>query len=293
VNRISSPPTVGWPMGRSRSRSTGISRASSSRSSSRNRSCPASPCSPMATSPTRTGFDGWSRASVDQHRPTVLLPDGAEVHAPIFSAAPVARADHRRRLDVGRSEQRHHGQAGPPGPYTMARLARTGGHHGGARARSGEALNVELLALAAAGCPIIQIDEGALRRSATTRPRGLYAETQRRLTAGSADQHLSLGLNRGGIHPAGHATVLTARTSAIWSTRSAGPTPGVSSSPPAGDRRCHRCSRRDKPGARRDRGDGLGDGLVRPRSARRHVSASRRMAASAPSAAMPLAARSS
>ncbi len=42
----------------------------------------------------------------------------------------------------------------------------------------------------------------------TLREWELYAETQRRLTAGLEDQHLSLGLYHGGIHPAGHAAVL-------------------------------------------------------------------------------------
>ena len=49
------------------------------------------------------------------------------------------------------------------GPYTMARLAEPGGASREVLALAlAEALNAELLALAAAGCPIIQIDEGAL-----------------------------------------------------------------------------------------------------------------------------------
>ncbi len=46
-------------------------------------------------------------------------------------------------------------------------------------------------------------------RSATIRPSGSsIAETQTRLTAGLEAHHLSLGLYRGGIDPAGHASVL-------------------------------------------------------------------------------------
>ena len=97
-----------------------------------------------------------------------------------------------------------------PGPYTVARLAEPGGASREVLALAlAEALNLEVLALAAAGCPIIQIDEGALTTIGDDEAEWrLYAETQRRLTAGSADQHLSLGVYRGGIHPAGHATVL-------------------------------------------------------------------------------------
>ena len=96
------------------------------------------------------------------------------------------------------------------GPYTMARLSDPGGAAREVLALGlAEALNAEVHALIAAGCPMIQIDEGALTSIGDDGAEWqLYAETQRRLTAGSGEQHLSLGLYRGAIHPAGHATVL-------------------------------------------------------------------------------------
>jgi len=142
---------------------------------------------------------------------TVLLPDGAEVHAPVFAAAPMWRdpitvdawswADRNSDIMVKQVLV---------GPYTIARLAEPGGASREVLALAlAEALNAEIHALIAAGCPIIQIDEGALTSIGDDDAEwSLYAETQRRLTAGLADQHLSLGLYRGGIHPAGHGAVL-------------------------------------------------------------------------------------
>ncbi len=96
------------------------------------------------------------------------------------------------------------------GPYTIARLAGPGGARREVLALGlAEALNAELRALAEAGCPIIQVDEGALTTIGDDEAEwGLYAETQRRLTAGLEGHHLSLGIYRGAIDPAGHATVL-------------------------------------------------------------------------------------
>jgi 5-methyltetrahydropteroyltriglutamate--homocysteine methyltransferase len=96
------------------------------------------------------------------------------------------------------------------GPYTMARLADPGGAPREVLALAlAEALNQEIGSLVAAGCPVIQVDEGALTTIGDDAAEwDLYAETQRRLTAGLAEHHLSLGLYRGAIDPAGHATVL-------------------------------------------------------------------------------------
>ncbi len=167
----------------------------------------------MATSPhedrLRRLVEGLGGTSTDR---TVLLPDGAEVHAPIFIGGPgVARADHGRRLALGRWRTATSWSSRSSSGRTPWRGWPSPAAHRGRCSRSAlaEALNAELLALAAAGCPIIQIDEGALTTIGDDEAEWrLYAETQRRLTAGSADQHLSLGLYRGGIHPAGHATVL-------------------------------------------------------------------------------------
>jgi methionine synthase II (cobalamin-independent) len=142
---------------------------------------------------------------------SVALPDGAEARAPRFDQAPRWRepitvdawhwADDASDILVKQVLT---------GPYTIARLADPGGAPREVLALGlAEALNQELHALAAAGCPLIQIDEGALTAiDDDSAEWALYAETQRRLTAGLEDQHLSLGLHRGAIDPAGHATVL-------------------------------------------------------------------------------------
>ena len=142
---------------------------------------------------------------------TVLLADGAEVHTPRFDG-PVAwqgpiTVESWRWAD-GSSDI----MVKQPliGPYTLAALAEPGAVPRERLALDlAEAMNAELRALAAAGCPLIQVDEGALTTigddAAAWR---LYGETQRRLTAGLEEIHLSLGLYHGAIDPAGHATVL-------------------------------------------------------------------------------------
>jgi methionine synthase II (cobalamin-independent) len=96
------------------------------------------------------------------------------------------------------------------GPFTIARLAEpTGVSRRDLAVALADAMNAELRALADAGCQIIQVDEGAL--TAIGGDDGewrLYGETQRRLTDGLQDHHLSLGLYRGAVHPAGHRTIL-------------------------------------------------------------------------------------
>ena len=94
----------------------------------------------------------------------VALPDGAAVHAPRFDQRPPG--GRRSRVDAW---QWADGAADIPlkqvliGPYTIARLAEPGGARREVLALGlAEALNAELRALAAAGCPIIQVDEGAL-----------------------------------------------------------------------------------------------------------------------------------
>ena len=73
------------------------------------------------------------------------------------------------------------------GPYTHRPAGRAGRS---VRARVlalglAEAMNAELRALAEAGCPIIQVDEGALTAIGDDEAEWrLYAETQRRLTDG-------------------------------------------------------------------------------------------------------------
>ena len=156
----------------------------------------------------RRQVDGLGGTSSER---LVLLPDGAEVHAPIFSAPPLWREP--ITVDAWRWADGASDIAVKQvliGPYTMSRLADPGGASREVLALGlAEALNAELLALAAAGCPLIQVDEGALTAIGDDEAEWqLYAETQRRLTAGLAEQHLSLGLYGGGVHPVGHATIL-------------------------------------------------------------------------------------
>jgi methionine synthase II (cobalamin-independent) len=152
-----------------------------------------------------TGLGGTSSERV------VALPDGAAVHAPIFDGTPAWTgpitvdgwqwADRNTDIMVKQVLV---------GPYTIARLAAPGetAREGLALALA-DALNAEMRALAEAGCPLIQVDEGALTTVGDDAAEWrLYAETQRRLTAGLEERHLSLGIYRGAIDPAGHETVL-------------------------------------------------------------------------------------
>lgn len=139
------------------------------------------------------------------------LPDGAPVLAPRFDRAPAWQspitvddwswADQATDLPVKQTLV---------GPYTIARLAEPGGASRGTLALGlAEAMNGELRALSAAGCPIIEIDEGALTSLGDDAAEWeLYVETQRRLTVGLEDHHLSLGLYHGAVDPAGHARIL-------------------------------------------------------------------------------------
>jgi 5-methyltetrahydropteroyltriglutamate--homocysteine methyltransferase len=151
------------------------------------------------------GLGGSSSAQV------VTLPDGAEVFAPRFDRpvgwrGPITvdawrRADQASDLLVKQVLI---------GPYTIARLTDpAGATREGLALSLAEALNAELRALVEAGCPVIQIDEGALTTIGDDeREWGLYAETQRRLTAGLEERHLSLGIYHGAVTPAGHASIL-------------------------------------------------------------------------------------
>jgi len=143
--------------------------------------------------------------------PSVALPDGAAVRAPRFDQPVGWRAP----ITVGAWRRADRASDIPVkqvliGPYTIARLADPG-----TPAREGlavglaEALNAEIHALVEAGCPLIQVDEGALTTIGDDAAEWrLYGETQRRLTAGLSEHHLSLGIYRGAVAPAGHATIL-------------------------------------------------------------------------------------
>lgn len=142
---------------------------------------------------------------------SVTLPDGAVVHVPRFDQ-PVAW-----RGPITVDAWRWADQASDIvvkqvliGPYTIARLADPGGAARDDLALGlAEALNTELHALVQAGCHVIQVDEGALTAIGDDPAEWrLYAETQRRLTAGLEEHHLSLGIYRGAVAPAGHSSIL-------------------------------------------------------------------------------------
>lgn len=144
-------------------------------------------------------------------RRQVELPDGATVAAPRFDALPVWGSP------ISVAAWRWAAQATEQvvkqvvvGPYTISRAAVPGAVPRADLAIGlAEALNAELRALADAGCPLIQVDEGALTAIGADQAEWrLYAETQRRLTAGLDDTHLSLGLHRGGVDPTGHRPIL-------------------------------------------------------------------------------------
>ena len=70
-----------------------------------------------------------------------------------------------------------------------------------------EALNAEIVDLAAAGCPLIEIDEpDAIEIGTDDSERRLFIEAQRRLTAGLSGPHLSLALTGGNADEAGVET---------------------------------------------------------------------------------------
>jgi methionine synthase II (cobalamin-independent) len=98
------------------------------------------------------------------------------------------------------------------GPYTLARAVERGVHRREAVTLAlAEALGAELRALAAAGCPLIQVDEDAATLIGDSpTERRLFGEAQRRLLEGLGDAHLSLAIRGGNADAAGAATILDA-----------------------------------------------------------------------------------
>ena len=95
-----------------------------------------------------------------------------------------------------------------PGPYSACRLAADAD---ASRERAtlavAEALNAEIRALAAAGCPLVEIDEpDAVAIGDDAAERRLFADAHRRLTDGIGNVHLSLALTGGNADTAGAAT---------------------------------------------------------------------------------------
>jgi hypothetical protein len=156
----------------------------------------------------RTLVEGLGGTSLGQ---PVALPDRATARAPRFDRPPHWRGP------ITVDDWQWADQASDilvkqvlVGPYTLSRLADPGGADRPVLALAlAEALNAELHALVQAGCPVIQLDEGGLSAIGDdTAEWGLYAETQRRLTAGLGEHHLSLGVYPGAVDPAGYASIL-------------------------------------------------------------------------------------
>jgi methionine synthase II (cobalamin-independent) len=105
------------------------------------------------------------------------------------------------------------------GPLTLAR--------GGDRAEvlaAAEALNEDLRALAAAGCPLIEIHEPAAIEIGTDEPsRRLFRDAHRRLLDGVDGPHLSLAIIGGNADATGIETLLSAPYASLAVDLIAGP----------------------------------------------------------------------
>jgi methionine synthase II (cobalamin-independent) len=92
------------------------------------------------------------------------------------------------------------------GPYSAGR-AGDGGEREVATLAAAEALNRDIRALAAAGCPLVEIEEPlVVAMGDDGNERRLFIDAHRRLTAGIAGIHLSLALVGGNADTAGAAT---------------------------------------------------------------------------------------
>lgn len=131
----------------------------------------------------------------------------------------VARGSPRHRtpilVDAWRDTAARTGRAvkqAVPGPYTLGRrIVAAGGSDDGRAARTlalADALAHEIAALAAAGCPLIEVEEpAAVAIGADPVERSLFSEAHRRLLAGAAGIHLTLAIVGGDVSGAGEATL--------------------------------------------------------------------------------------
>ena len=111
------------------------------------------------------------------------------------------------------------------GPFTLARHVAPGrlGRERVTLALA-EALNAEIRALAAAGCPLIEVvEDGAVAIGDDPAERRLFREAQLRLTAGIDDVHLSLAIRGGSAYPAGAETIFAAPYASYLFDLCAGP----------------------------------------------------------------------
>ena len=94
-----------------------------------------------------------------------------------------------------------------PGPYSASRGGGTAGGGDRSAADWAEALQPAIAALAAAGCPFVEIDEpDALAITVVASERARFVDAHRRLTDGIDGIHLSLALTGGNLDAAGPAT---------------------------------------------------------------------------------------
>jgi hypothetical protein len=112
-----------------------------------------------------------------------------------------------------------------PGPWSLARDV-----PGGRRAReraalaAAEALHEEAVALAAAGCPLVEIEETRAHEvGADEAERRLFRAAHRRLADGVAGTHLSLSIVGGSAWEAGPETILDALYQSLAVDLIAGP----------------------------------------------------------------------
>ena len=99
-----------------------------------------------------------------------------------------------------------------PGPYSLGRKFAPGrlGRPAVTLALA-EALNAELRALAAAGCPLIEVvEDAAVEIGDDPAERGLFRDAQLRLTGGLDGVHLSLAIRGGSADAAGAETIFAA-----------------------------------------------------------------------------------
>ena len=111
------------------------------------------------------------------------------------------------------------------GPYTLGRHVAPG-RLGRARVTLAlaEALNAELRALAAAGCPLIEVTEdGAVAIGDDPSERRLFLDSQLRLTASLEGTHLTLATRGGSVDGAGRDTILGAPYASYLFDLCAGP----------------------------------------------------------------------
>ncbi len=91
------------------------------------------------------------------------------------------------------------------GPYTLARMRKTDPR------REAESLRAEIVALVAAGCPLVQVDEDAAVEIGDDRSeQAVFRDVQQRLTDGVEGTHLALAIRGGNADRAGVDTIFEA-----------------------------------------------------------------------------------